>query len=83
MFLQRKFNVQTSLLLINYNINILLKFLVFNDISVTKSVFVLFPMFSSENRLGKALNFDTVQSTILNFIERYCAIHDVTGHVQS
>ena len=40
------FNVQTTHTLINYDINILLKFrLVFNAISVTKTVLVLFETF--------------------------------------
>ena len=46
-----------------YNIIILLKSLSFNNISVTKSVLILFPTLSNANQLGKALNFDTVQST--------------------
>ena len=35
--------------LVNYNITILLKFLVFNAISVTKTVLVLFLTFSNTN----------------------------------
>ena len=47
------------------NLNILLKFLVFNAINVTKPVLVLFPTFSNGNLLRKAFNFDfdKVQNT--------------------
>ena len=64
----------------NYNINILLKFIVFNTISVTTTVqfIVLFPTFSNANRLGKALNFDNraakYMAATFDFKERYCAI---------
>ena len=50
-----KFNVQTS----HYsNVILLFKSPSFNNISVTKSVLVQFPMFSNANQLGKVLNFD-------------------------
>ena len=36
--------------------------LVFNAISVTKTILVMLPTFSNLNLLGKALYFETVQS---------------------
>ena len=47
----------------NYNISILLKFLVFNATGVTKTVLVLFLTFSNTNWLKKALNFGKMQNT--------------------
>ena len=64
----------------SYNSNILPKFREFNDISV------LFPSFSNVNRLGKALSFYSsgkYMAAILDFKERYCALPDVTNHVQN
>ena len=44
-------------------VNILLKFLVFNAITVTKTVLILFSTFWNANWLRKALNFEKVQNT--------------------
>ena len=61
MFFLAKVHCSNLRVLKKYNINILLKFLVFNAISVTKTFLVLFSMFSNANQQGKALNFDIVQ----------------------
>ena len=78
------FNVQTSHWLLNYNIHILLKFLVFNASSVTKTVLVLLSTFSNANFLRKALNFDKVQNTWPPYLISKMVLrntYDVTCHV--
>ena len=84
-FVQRKFNVQTSHQLINCH-NILLTFLSLNAISIVRSVLALFATFSNANLLGKAFkNFNTVQSTWPpSWISKKVLYktYDVTNHVQ-
>ena len=69
----------------NYNIIILLKLILFNAISVTKTVLVLFPTFSNVNWQRQALNFDVVQiyGRHLGFQKMVLGnTYDVTSHVQ-
>ena len=62
MFFSAKIQCTKVTLARNYNFTILLKFLVFNAISLTEIDLVLFLTFSNANWLRKALNFDKVQN---------------------